>query len=85
MATSKVDAKPAASNWLAIMASGLRSGSLERLEIGSLGETMKVTLSMIPKFDQNSLTEVLTDADITWREDSGRIVIEIEQRQGESR
>jgi hypothetical protein len=85
MATSKVDAKPAASDWLAIMASGLRAGSLERLEIGALGETMKVTLSMIPKFDQNSLTEVLTDADITWREDSGRIVIEIEQRQGESR
>ena len=85
MATSKVDAKPAASDWLAIMASGLRAGSLERLEIGALGETMKVILSVTPKFDQNSLTEVLTNADIIWREDSGRFVIEIEQRQGESR
>ena len=84
MATSKVAAKSAASNWLAIMASGLRAGSLERLEIGALGETMKVTLSVTPKFDQGSLTEVLTNADITWREDSGRIVIEIEKRQGES-
>ena len=84
MATSKAAAKSAASNWLAIMASGLRAGSLERLEIGALGETMKVTLSVTPKFDQDSLTEVLTNADITWREDSGRIVIEIEKRQGES-
>ena len=45
---------------------------------------MKVTLSITPKFDQDSLTELLTDTNITWREDSGRIVIEIEQRQGES-
>ena len=84
MATSKVAATPAASNWLAIMASGLRAGSLERLEIGALGETMKITLSVTPKFEQDSLTEVLSDADITWHKNSGRIVIEIEQRRVES-